>query len=289
MNINKIALYVCLSIAYLFCFHSELIAAPRGKLKAASAIVMNVDSGKILYIKNPNKRMPPASLTKILTLYLVQEAIKAGKIKPADKVKISVDAQLTGGSSMYLVDDNEAVLEDLIKGIAVVSANDASVAVAEQLGGTSEKFVEMMNAKATELGMKHSRFINPHGLPATGQVSTARDILKLSRAYILDFPEALRIHSMQEYTYRDITQQNSNTLIKQHPDVDGLKTGFVRASGFHLVATAKRENVRLIAVVMGEKSIKIREKDALQLLEEGFRMSVKKEKIPRSNKKLMIP
>ncbi len=245
---------------------------------------MNADSGKILYIKNPDKPMPPASLTKILTLYLVQEAMKAGKIKPADMIKISVEAQLTGGSTMYLVDDKEAALEDLIKGIAVVSANDASVAVAEHLGGTCEKFVEIMNVKARELGMKHSRFINPHGLPAPGQVSTARDILKLSRAYIRDFPEALHIHSMQEYKYRDITQQNSNTLIKQQSDVDGLKTGFVRAAGFHLVATAKRENIRLIAVVMGEKNIKIREKEAMQLLEDGFRKSTKKVKVLRRDK-----
>jgi D-alanyl-D-alanine carboxypeptidase (penicillin-binding protein 5/6) len=143
----------------------------------------------------------------------------------------------------------------------------------------------MMNAKARELVMKHSRFINPHGLPAAGQISTARDILTLSRAYIRDFPEALHIHSMQEYKYRDITQQNSNTLIKQQSDVDGLKTGFVRTAGFHLVATAKRENIRLIAVVMGEKNMKIREKETIQLLEEGFRRSIKKVKVYSRDKK----
>jgi D-alanyl-D-alanine carboxypeptidase (penicillin-binding protein 5/6) len=285
MNIRKFAFYLCLLVVPFLYSPSELLAAPRSTIKAKSAIVMNADSGKILYIKNPDKPMPPASLTKILTLYLVQEAIKAGKIKPADMIKISVEAQLTGGSTMYLVDDNEAILEDLIKGIVVVSANDASVAVAEHLGGTSEKFVVIMNAKARELGMKRSRFINPHGLPAPGQVSTARDILKLSRAYIRDFPEALHIHSMQEYKYRDITQQNSNTLIKQQSDVDGLKTGFVRTAGFHLVATAKRENIRLIAVVMGEKNMKIREKETIQLLEEGFRRSIKKVKVYGRDKK----
>jgi D-alanyl-D-alanine carboxypeptidase (penicillin-binding protein 5/6) len=285
MNIRKFAFYLCLLVVPFLYSPSELLAAPRSTIKAKSAIVMNADSGKILYIKNPDKPMPPASLTKILTLYLVQEAIKAGKIKPADMIKISVEAQLTGGSTMYLVDDNEAILEDLIKGIVVVSANDASVAVAEHLGGTSEKFVAIMNAKARELGMKRSRFINPHGLPAPGQVSTARDILKLSRAYIRDFPEALHIHSMQEYKYRDITQQNSNTLIKQQSDVDGLKTGFVRTAGFHLVATAKRENIRLIAVVMGEKNMKIREKETIQLLEEGFRRSIKKVKVYGRDKK----
>ena len=285
MNSKNIALYLCLAIAYLFCFHSELIAAPRGKLKAASAIVMNADTGRILYAKNPDKPMQPASLTKILSLYLVQEALNDGRIKPSDKVKISVAAQLTGGSSMYLVDDKEVVLDDLIKGIAVVSANDASVAVAEHVGGSVEKFVEKMNAKAQELGMKRSHFMNPNGLPAKGQVSTARDILMLSRAYIRNYPEALRLHSIQEYTYKGITQQNTNSLLKQSVDVDGLKTGFVRAAGFHLVATAKRGNTRLIAVVMGEKNPEIRAKETAQLLEQGFRITDRKGKTSISPKK----
>lgn len=281
MNIRRFALCLCLLVVSFLCSPCELLAAPRSKIKAKSAIVMNAVSGKILYIKNPDKQMPPASLTKILTLYLVQEAVNTGKIKLTDMVKISVNAQLTGGSSMYLVDDNEVALDDLIKGITIVSANDASVAVAEYLGGNVEKFVEMMNARARELGMKHSRFMNPHGLPVQGHVSTARDILTLSNAFIRDFPQALHIHSMKEYQFRGITQENSNTLIKQHSDVDGLKTGFVSASGFHVVATAKRENTRIIAVVMGEKNIKIREQEALQLLEEGFRRTTRKAKVSR--------
>jgi D-alanyl-D-alanine carboxypeptidase (penicillin-binding protein 5/6) len=216
--------------------------------------------------------MQPASLTKILSLYLVQEAITHGKIHLTDSVKISVNAQITGGSSMYLVDETEVVLDDLIKGMAVVSANDASVAVAEHLGGNTDSFVMMMNAKAKTLNMKRSHFVNPNGLPVKGQVSTARDILKLSRAYIRNFPEALQIHSMQEYTFANITQRNSNTLLGQYEDVDGLKTGFVHAAGFHLVATAKRGDTRLIAVVLGEKNPRIRARDTSKLLEQGFRM-----------------
>ena len=222
--------------------------------------------------------MQPASLTKILSLYLVHEAITQGKIQSTDRVKISANAQITGGSSMYLVDETEVVLDDLIKGMAVVSANDASVAVAEHLGGSTDNFVRMMNAKAKALGMKRSHFVNPNGLPARGQVTTARDILKLSRAYIRNFPEALQIHSMQEYTFTNITQRNSNTLLRQCEDVDGLKTGFVRAAGFHLIATAKRGDTRLIAVVMGEKNPKIRTRDTTRLLEHGFRMVAEKEK-----------
>ena len=284
MNIRKFALYLCLPVVTLFFFCSELIAAPRVNLRAKAAMLMNIDSGNILYAKNPNKPMQPASLTKILSLYLVYEAINEGKIHLSDRVKISTNAQLTGGSSMYLVDETEAALEDLIKGMAIVSANDASIAIAEHIGGSVNGFVKMMNDKAQVLGMKHSHFINPNGLPAKGQVTTARDILILSHAYIRDFPEALQLHSMQEYTYHDITQHNSNTLLKQYEDVDGLKTGFVRASGFHLVATAKRRDTRLIAVVMGEKNPKIREREAVKLLEKGFRMTSARGKASLSSK-----
>jgi D-alanyl-D-alanine carboxypeptidase (penicillin-binding protein 5/6) len=261
-----------LVVASFFFLDGELSAAPRIKLKAKSAILINDSTGRILYTKNPDRPMQPASLTKILSLYLVHEAINEGKIHLTDMVRISVNAQMTGGSSMYLVDENEAVLDDLIKGMAVVSANDASVAIAEHLGGSINSFVSMMNAKARVLGMKRSHFVNPNGLPARGQVTTARDILKLSRAYMRDFPEALQVHSMQEYTFANITQRNSNTLLKQCEDVDGLKTGFVRAAGFHLVATAKRGDTRLIAVVMGEKNTRIRTRDTTRLLEYGFRM-----------------
>ena len=279
MNIKKFASFLCLIVvASFFFFDGELSAAPRIKLKAKSAMLINASTGKVLYAKNPDRPMQPASLTKILTLYLVHEAITQGKIHPTDRVKISVNAQITGGSSMYLVDETEVLLDDLIKGMAVVSANDASIAVAEHLGGNINSFVRMMNAKAKVLNMKRSHFANPNGLPARGQVSTARDILKLSRAYIRDFPEALQIHSMQEYTFANITQKNSNTLLGQCEDVDGLKTGFVRAAGFHLVATAKRGDTRLIAVVMGEKNPKIRTRDTTRLLEQGFRMVARKGK-----------
>ena len=282
MNIRRSASCLCLLVALSFFFSaSDITAAPKKpgvKLKAKSAILINDSTGKILYAKNPDRPMQPASLTKILSLYLVHEAIGQGRIHPEDRVRISMNAQITGGSSMYLVDETEVGLDDLIKGIAVVSANDASVAVAEHLGGSVDGFVGMMNSKAKALGMKRSRFVNPNGLPAKGQVSTARDILRLSRAYIRDFPEALQIHSMQEYTFANITQHNSNTLLRQREDVDGLKTGFVRAAGFHLVATAKRGDTRLIAVVMGEKNPRVRAKDAASLLEQGFRMVAMKGK-----------
>jgi D-alanyl-D-alanine carboxypeptidase len=254
-----------------FAFQTDLFAAPSFKLKAKSAILMNAATGKILYAKNADRPMQPASLTKILTLYLVHEAINEGKIYPSDRVKVSADAYFTAGSSMYLEEGDDVELENLIKGIAVVSANDASVAVAEYLGGNVSRFVKKMNAKAHELGMKRSRFMNPNGLPARGQVSTARDIATLARAYIRDFPESLNLHTMQSFTYGDITQKNHNVLLKSYPDVDGLKTGFVRAAGFHLIVTARRGDTRLIAVVMGEKNPEIRAREAAKLLDKGFK------------------
>jgi D-alanyl-D-alanine carboxypeptidase len=284
MTFRKVSLCLCL-LAIWFAFQPELFAASPVKLKAKSAILINAANGKVLYTKKADRPMQPASLTKILTLYLLHEAINAGKIYPSDRVKISTDAYFTGGSSMFLEDGSDVELEDLIKGIAVVSANDASVAVAEYIGGDVASFVKMMNAKARELGMSRSRFMNPNGLPARGQVSTARDIAKLARAYIRDFPESLSLHAMQSFTYRNITQTNQNVLLKYYPDVDGLKTGFVRAAGFHLVVTARRADTRLIAVVLGEKNPGIRAQEAEKLLDQGFKMTKARERA--SKRKLL--
>lgn len=276
MRFGKLAfLFMCVCILSIF-FQVVAFAAAPPQLKVKSAVLMEENSGKLIYAKNADKPIPPASLTKILTLYIVNEELKLGRIHPSDKVKISRKAQLTCGSSMYLVEEREVTLDDLIKGIAVVSANDAAVAVAEHIGGTEQRFVDLMNKKARQLGMKNSHFKNPSGLPAKGQVTTARDMAKLARAYIEAFPEALQIHSMQSFTYDDITQQNGNTLLKKSPDVDGLKTGFVRSAGFHLIATAKKDEKRLIAVAMGAKNPAMRARETERLLEVGFKKSLSK-------------
>lgn len=271
-NISLCLLSIC------FVFQPEVLVASPLKIKAQSAILINAATGKVLYIKKADRPVQPASLTKIMTLYLLHEKINQGKIFPSDRVKISTDAYFTGGSSMYLEEKSDVELEDLIKGIAVVSANDASVAVAEYIGGDVASFVKMMNIKARELGMKHSRFMNPNGLPAKGQISTARDIARLARAYIRNFPESLNLHAMQSFTYRNITQSNNNVLLKHYPDVDGLKTGFVRAAGFHLIVTARRDDTRLIAVILGEKNPRIRAQDAEKLLDVGFKMTKARER-----------
>jgi len=262
-------LFACLSILLLA---ANLSAADRLQLTARSAILMDMTTGRILYSRNADAAIQPASITKVLTLYVADEAILEGKVHPRDSVKISRKAGRTGGSKMFLEAGSELPLEELLKGMAVVSANDASVAVAEYIGGDIETFVERMNRKARELGMERSFFRNPNGLPAKGQVTTAKDILILARAYLQRFPESLNIHSQQYYTYRDITQHNRNSLLHRYPNADGLKTGWVQKAGYHIVATAKRGDTRLIAVVMGAKNPKSRAKETERLLDEGFRM-----------------
>jgi D-alanyl-D-alanine carboxypeptidase (penicillin-binding protein 5/6) len=250
----------------------NLSAADGLRITARSAILMNMTTGRILYAHNADAPIQPASITKVLTLYLADEAIREGKVHPSDPVRVSRKAGQTGGSKMFIETGSEIPLEELLKGVAVVSANDASVAVAEYIGGDVEGFVERMNRKARELGMTHSLFRNPNGLPAKGQVTTARDMLILAREYLLRFPESLDIHSQQYYTYRDITQHNRNALLKRYPDADGLKTGWVQKAGYHIIATAKRGENRLIAVVMGAKNPSIRTRETERLLDEGFRL-----------------
>jgi D-alanyl-D-alanine carboxypeptidase len=235
-----------------------------------SAVVMNAATGEILYQKDADRPVQPASVTKILSLYLIYEAIGEGRVRFQDPVKISKKAWRTGGSRMFVDPGSEVPLDELIKGMSVVSANDASVALAEYMGGSEDAFVKKMNWKARQLGMTRSTFKNPHGLPAKGQRTTARDMAKLSRVYIQRFPQSLQIHAMQSYTYHNITQYNHNLLLKRFPNADGLKTGYVHAAGYHIIATARRGDIRLIALVMGSRTPGIRLRETAKLLDQGF-------------------
>lgn len=240
----------------------------KGHPVSKAALLVDMDSGKVLYEYHADKLIQPASLSKILALYLVNEDLRSGRVHLADSVRVSSNAVNTGGSKMLFAVGKEVLLEDLIKGMAVLSANDATVAVAEHLEGSLNKFVDRMNITARKLGMSHSYFVNPHGLPDTHQLSTARDIFILSREYLQRFPDMLDIHSMQYYRSR----HNRNILLKKCPDVDGLKTGYVRVAGYHLVATARRGDTRLIAIVLGAKNPRERADQTEKLLEDGFRM-----------------
>lgn len=259
-------------VILLFLFPSVGLSKAEERRAIRSAILYDMSTDRILYTYNADAPIQPASITKVLSLYIATEAIRKGNACPGDPVKISRRAGRTNGSKMFLKAGSTIPLKELLEGMAVVSANDASVAVAEYIGGNVEGFVKRMNRKAHELGMTGSFFVNPNGLPAKGQVTTARDVLTLACDYMRRFPDSLDIHSRQYLTYRDITQHNHNNLLALYPDVDGLKTGWVRKAGYHIIATAKRNDTRLIAVVMGAKNHAIRTKETERLLDEGFRM-----------------
>ena len=263
----------CVLLLFSLCllFHQISYAKVNQHVNARSAILLDMESGSVLFEQNADYLIAPASITKILTLYLIFEAIKQGQVRLSDKVEVSRRAASTGGSRMGLKAGTYVPLEEIVKGIAVVSGNDACVAAAEHISGSVERFVKKMNAKARELGMTRSEFMTPNGLPAAGQVTTARDIARLSVAYLRRFPESLTIHSMQSYTYGKHSHHNANRLLGKCPGVDGLKTGFVCASGYNISATAKRSGTRVLAVVMGARNPWIRCSEAERLIEAGFR------------------
>jgi serine-type D-Ala-D-Ala carboxypeptidase (penicillin-binding protein 5/6) len=268
-------LFLVLSISFLSLLRVSAApapaAAPAFQVNARSALLINGLTGKVVFEQNADDRIPPASLIKIMNLYLIYDAIDSGNLKLTDMVTISQRAWKFGGSQMYLEVGMQVPVSDIIKGIAVVSGNDACVAAAEHLSGTEEVFVEKMNKKAADLGMTSSLFKNCHGLPVDGQYTTARDMATLAYNYLKAHPHALEIHSLKEFTFNNITQQNRNKLLWRDPGVDGLKTGWIRESGYHLVATAHRDTDRYIAVVMGAKNHTIREEEAMKLLNYGFR------------------
>jgi D-alanyl-D-alanine carboxypeptidase (penicillin-binding protein 5/6) len=236
---------------------------------------MDALSGQVLYEQNPNLRIPPASFGKVLTLYLVFDAIRAGQIKMDDMVTVSEKAwkrtYKTNSSTMFLKVGERVKVDDLLKGVAIASGNDACIALAEHLSGSEEAFVSKMNEKAKLLGLKDSQFRNPDGMPAADQYTTAVDMATLAKRYIEDHPEALVYHSTVEFEYNGIHQENRNTLLQKNIGVDGLKTGHVQDAGYHLAATAKRDGQRMIAVVMGCDKMRKRAPEAQALLEYGFK------------------
>lgn len=274
MNRFRKIFFILLAIIFFPVCQTYSATAPSAtsfQVDAKSAVLINGLTGKIVFEQNPDEKIAPASLIKILTLYLVYDAIDGGNFKPTDIVTISKNAWKFGGSQMFLEVGMQVPLGEIIKGIAVVSGNDACVAAAEDIAGMEETFVEKMNKKAAEIGMANTSIKNCHGLPIDGQHTTARDMALLSYRYIKDHPHALEIHRSKEMTFNNITQQNRNKLLWRDPSIDGLKTGWIRESGYHLVATARRNNDRYIAVVMGAQSHSKREEEALKLLNFGFR------------------
>lgn len=256
----------------LFTAVANASAPPLFKVEAKAAVLLDALSGQIIFEQNPQEAVAPASLAKLLTLYLAYDALEMGLVKPEDDVFISEKAWATQGSKMFVEVDKRVAFKKLLEGIASISGNDACVAVAEHLAGLEEVFVARMNEKARSIGMVHSQFKNVNGLPAEDQYTTASDIGILSYHYLNDHPEALAIHSIKEFTFGGITQHNRNGLLWLDEGIDGLKTGWIDdTAGFHLVATAKRDDQRFIAVVMGAKDQRTRENEAFKLLNYGFK------------------
>jgi len=242
---------------------------------AQSALLMDGLTGQVLYEQNPDLRIPPASFVKVMTLYVVLDGVGAGQIKMDDLVTVSEKAwrrtYKSNSSSMFLNVGERVKVEDLLKGVAIASGNDACVALAEHLSGSEEAFVSKMNEKAKLLGLKNSQFRNSDGMPAEGQYTTVMDMATLAKRYIEDHPEALIYHSTVEFEYNGIHQENRNNLLQKNIGVDGLKTGHVEEAGYHLLATAKRDGQRMIAVVMGCNRMRKRGPEAQKLLEYGFK------------------
>lgn len=225
----------------------------------------------MIFSRNPNRQIPPASLTKVLSMFVAEDAIRARKINPNTLVTVSPRAAAAGGSRMGLNAYDKVRLEDLLHGMAVSSGNDASIAVAEFIGGSEKKFVQMMNRKARALGMSRSTFMNSNGLPARGQYTTAKDMLALSRAYLAAYPGNLRKHHKQIFnSYRGNMTANANPLLRAFQGADGLKTGYVNAAGYNLIATAQRNGQRVIGVILGAPSSAVRANEACSLMEACF-------------------
>ncbi len=244
-------------------------AAP--SIAASSYFLMDFNSSRILAEKDPDKRVAPASLTKIMTAYVVFRELKAGHLTLDEKVTISQNAWETGGSKMFVEVNKQVPVEDLLQGMVIQSGNDASVALAEHVAGSEQTFATMMNEQASRLGMVNSNFENATGLPMPNHYSSARDLALLAQALIKEFPEYYRWDSQKEFTYNNITQQNRNQLLWRDESVDGVKTGFTDDAGYCMVASAKREDMRLISVVMGTASPNARANESQSLLNYGFR------------------
>jgi len=267
-------LALCVSLASLGRFSSgEAAPAPRPNLPPAT-VLMEVSSGDVLERTNEHVQHPPASLDKLMTLYLTLQAIHAGRLTPDTNVTISTEAwrigRVPGSSRMFLNVGDTVTVRQLLEGLMVASGNDAAEALAQTVGGSGDRFVEEMNATAGRLGLHDTHFVTPHGLPAPGEHVSAWDMAVLARRLLLDFPEATQYSSPQYESYAGIRQANWNNLVFRDPRVDGLKTGHTNVSGYSIVATGHDGSLRLIAVVLGASTVPKRTALAEGMLTAGF-------------------
>mgnify|MGYP001103993663 FL=1 len=270
--IMRSLLLILLSIA-LF---QTALAAPRiipspPQLATEGHILLDAATGTVIIEENAEMRLPPASLTKIMTSYIIASEIQQGRISLDDLVPISVKAWKMEGSRMFIREGTEVKVADLIRGIVIQSGNDASVAMAEFIAGDEDAFADVMNQVAQKLGMTRTQFKNATGLPDEGHYTTAKDLSILARALIRDFPEHYKVYKEKYFSYNDIRQANRNSLLWRDDAVDGMKTGHTQAAGFCLVASAEKKDMRLVSVVMGATSERSRSTESQKLINYGFR------------------
>ncbi|EJM7153160.1 D-alanyl-D-alanine carboxypeptidase [Vibrio parahaemolyticus] len=258
-----------------FAFAAPTVVPNAPELSSRGYVLMDYHTGKVLVERDADKRLNPASLTKLMTAYVAGQEVNAGNISLDDQVVISRNAwakNFPDSSKMFIEVNTSVSLSDLYRGLVVQSGNDASVAIAEHVAGSEAGFVSLMNSWASQLGLTNSSFTNPHGLDSDGLYSTPHDIAKLGQAIIRDLPDIYPMYSETSFTYNGITQYNRNGLLRDRSmNVDGMKTGYTSGAGYSLATSATNGDMRLIAVVMGAKSQTVRESESKQLLSYGFR------------------
>ena len=265
--LRAVILFLCCSLPS----QAQVFAEPQPPgLNSRAFILLDLQSGAVLAQKNADDRIEPASLTKLMTAYLVFEALYQKRLTMQQKLPVSEKAWRAPGSRMFLEPDTEVTVEELLKGLIVQSGNDAAIVLAEGIAGSEADFADSMNREAQRLGLGNSRFANATGLPDEQHYSSARDLATLAGLIISRFPEQFAFYSLREFTYNDITQYNRNRLLGRDPHVDGMKTGFTESAGFCLVATARREQRRLISVVVDAGSDNARTAESQKLLNYGF-------------------
>ncbi len=264
-------LFRTLLLALFLISNVQAVVPEAPEINASGYLLMEMHSGKVLVEKNADQRLEPASLTKIMTAHVVFEEIAKGKLKLSDMVHISEKAWKTEGSRMFVKVNSDVSVEDLLRGLIIQSGNDSAVALAEHIAGSEDAFAGLMNAHAAQLGMTSTNFVNSTGLPHPDHYTTPSDIVKVTAATIRDYPDFYPMYAEKQFTYNEIKQYNRNNLLWRNNAVDGVKTGHTEAAGFCLVSSAKYDQMRLIAVVMGTESAKARIKESQALLAFGSR------------------
>lgn len=269
-NISKVAFCLFALIGFNMALAAMPVPAPP-EVAAKNYLLIDFASGKVLAEKNADVQIEPASITKLMTAYVVYKELEEDRLSMSDSVEISEKAWRMGGSRMYLEVNSKVTVHDLLKGLIIQSGNDASVALAEHIAGTESAFVQLMNQYAAELGMNKTNFMNSTGWPDKQHLTTARDIAILAKAIIAEFPEHYSWYAEKEYTYNEIKQYNRNKLLWRDNSVDGLKTGHTESAGYCLVSSAMRSDMRIISVVLGTDSEKARASVSQAVLNYGFR------------------